>query len=174
MFQALARFAVRRRLAVMVAALLFALYGWSAFRQLPIEAFPDVTDPMVEVVGLYPGQAAEEVEKRVTLELERVLAGTPRLVDLRSVSVFGLTLVTLTFEENTPDFELRTLVAERLRDADLPDGAETVMWAATRRPWGRSPLPPRAAAPRLCELRAIQDFVVERACCGPCPASPRS
>ena len=113
--------------AVMVAALLFALYGWSAFRQLPIEAFPDVTDPMVEVVGLYPGQAAEEVEKRVTLELERVLAGTPRLVDLRSVSVFGLALVTLTFEENTPDFELRTLVAERLRDADLPDGAETVI-----------------------------------------------
>jgi cobalt-zinc-cadmium resistance protein CzcA len=161
MFQALARFAVRRRAAVMVAALAFALYGWSAFRKLPIEAFPDVTDPMVEVVGLYPGQAAEEVEKRVTLELERVLAGTPRLADLRSVSVFGLALVTLTFEENTPDFELRTLVAERLRDATLPDGAETVMGPQAT-PVGQIYRYTLRGARSLRELRAIQDFTVER------------
>ena len=112
---------------MLVATLLFALAGFRAFRSLPIEAFPDVTDPMVEIVGLYPGQSAEEVEKRVTIELERVLAGTPHLVDLRSVSVFGLSLVTLTFDENTTDFELRTLVGERLRDAALPEGASTVM-----------------------------------------------
>ncbi len=161
MFQTLARFAVRRRALVLVAALAFALAGWNAFRRLPIEAFPDVTDPMVEVVGLYPGQAAEEVEKRVTLELERVLAGTPRLIDLRSVSVFGLSLVTLTFEEGTPDFELRTHVAERLRDAELPDGAETLMGPQAT-PVGQIYRYTLRGPRALRELRAIQDFVVER------------
>src|SRR5215207_6633473 len=102
MFQAIAKLAVQRWAFVLVFTAAFAALGYYCFRTLPIEAFPDVTDPMVEVVGLYPGQSAEEVEKRVTIELERVLAGTPRLVDLRSVSVFGLALVTLTFEENTP------------------------------------------------------------------------
>ena len=161
MFQSVARVAVRRRALVLVLTAVFALFGWSAFRRLPIEAFPDVTDPMVEVVGLYPGQAAEEVEKRVTIELERVLAGTPRLIDLRSVSVFGLSLVTLTFEEGTADFELRTLVAERLRDADLPDGAETLMGPQAT-PVGQIYRYTLRGARSLRELRAIQDFVIER------------
>ncbi|MFO0604169.1 MAG: CusA/CzcA family heavy metal efflux RND transporter [Polyangiales bacterium] len=161
MFSALARFAVRRRAAVLAAAAAFAVLGWFSFRRLPIEAFPDVTDPMVEVVGLYPGQAAEEVERRVTLELERVLAGTPRLTYLRSVSVFGLALVTLKFEEGSRDFETRAQVAERLRDATLPEGVETVLGPQAT-PVGqifrytlRGPRPLR-------ELRALQDFVVER------------
>jgi deoxyxylulose-5-phosphate synthase len=86
MLTSLVTFAVTRWRIVLVLTILFCVYGWSCFRSLPIEAFPDVTDPMVEVVGLYPGQAAEEVERRVTVELERVLAGTPKLIDLRSVS----------------------------------------------------------------------------------------
>src|SRR5882757_3520283 len=99
MLKLLAKFAVERWPLVVLSVVAFAMYGWTCFRALPIEAFPDVTDPMVEVVGLYPGQAAEEVERRVTVELERVLAGTPKLIDLRSVSVFGLTLITLIFQE---------------------------------------------------------------------------
>lgn len=108
MFQRLERFAVRQRALVLVASAVFVAIGWQSFRSLPIEAFPDVTDPQVEIVGIYPGQSAEEVEKRVTIELERVLAGTPNLIDFRSVSVFGLSLVTLTFKDKTSDFFLRT------------------------------------------------------------------
>ncbi|MDP3216030.1 MAG: CusA/CzcA family heavy metal efflux RND transporter [Deltaproteobacteria bacterium] len=161
MFGRLARFAVERRWLVLAAVVIFTFFGVQSFRQLPIEAFPDVTDPMVEVVGLYPGQSAEEVERRVTLELERVLAGTPRLADLRSVSVFGLSLITLTFEEGTPDFQLRTLVAERLRDASLPDTAEAVMGPQAT-PVGQIFRYTLRGARSLRELRAIQDFVVER------------
>jgi cobalt-zinc-cadmium resistance protein CzcA len=161
MLERLSRLAVARWRIVLALTALFCLYGWRCFDGLPIEAFPDVTDPRVEVVGTYPGQAAEEVERRVTVELERVLAGTPKLLDLRSVSVFGLSLVTLTFEEGTTDFELRTNVAERLRDAVLPEGAAAQMGPQST-PVGqiyrytlRGPL-------GLKDLRAIQDFVVER------------
>jgi len=161
MLQAIVAFAVRRWRIVLALTALFCLYGWSRFRSLPIEAFPDVTDPMVEIVGLYPGQAAEEVERRVTVELERVLAGTPRLIDLRSVSVFGLSLVTLTFEEGTSDFELRTSAAERLRDAELPDGASAIMGPQST-PVGQIYRYTLRGKKGLKELRAIQDFVVER------------
>lgn len=161
MLERLSRLAVKRWRIVLALTVLFCLYGWRCFDGLPIEAFPDVTDPRVEVVGTYPGQAAEEVERRVTVELERVLAGTPKLLDLRSVSVFGLSLVTLTFAEGTTDFELRTNVAERLRDAVLPEGAAAQMGPQST-PVGqiyrytlRGPL-------GLKDLRAIQDFVVER------------
>lgn len=161
MFDAISRFAVRRWPIVLAATLIFCGYGWTAFRALPIEAFPDVTNPMVEVVGIYPGQAAEEVEKRVTVELERALAGTPNVVDLRSVSVFGLSLLTLTFEEGVPDFTMRTHVAERLRDAELPEGAFSVMGPQAT-PVGQIFRYTLEGPKSLRELRAIQDFVVER------------
>jgi cobalt-zinc-cadmium resistance protein CzcA len=161
MFERLASLSVRYWGVVLALTIVFCAYAWNQFRNLPIEAFPDVTDPMVEVVGLYPGQAAEEVERRVTVELERVLAGTPKLIDLRSVSVFGLSLVTLTFEEGTTDFELRTMVSERLRDATLPDGASLVMGPQST-PVGQIYRYTLRGNKSLKELRAIQDFVVER------------
>jgi heavy metal efflux system protein len=161
MFEKLTTLAVTRWPVVLTATLVFCIFGWYRFQALPIEAFPDVTDPMVEIVGLYPGQAAEEVERRVTLELERALAGTPGLIDLRSVSVFGLSLITLTFEEKTPDFQLRTLVAERLRDAELPEGAESIMGPQAT-PVGQIYRYTLKGARSLRELRAIQDFVIER------------
>ena len=152
---------VRRWSVVLVATAVFCIFAWNRFRQLPIEAFPDVTDPMVEVVGLYPGQAAEEVERRVTVELERVLSGTPRLISLRSVSVFGLALITLTFEESTTDFELRALVSERMRDATLPEGASVVMGPQST-PVGEIYRYTIRGNRSLKDLRALQDFVVER------------
>ena len=161
MLERLTQLAVERWRLVLALTALYCLYGWSCFQSLPIEAFPDVTDPRVEVVGLYPGQAAEEVERRVAVELERVLAGTPRLFDLRSVSVFGLTLVTLTFEEGTTDFELRTSVAERLRDAELPDGASVQMGPQST-PVGQIYRYTLRGNRSLKDLRALQDFVVER------------
>ena len=161
MFAWFARIGVRRSWLVLLAAALFAVGGVFAFKTLPIQAFPDVTDPQVDVVGVYPGQSAEEVEKRVTLELERVLAGTPSLIGMRTVSVFGLSLVTLTFDDARTDFELRTLVAERLREAELPDTASADM-GPNSTPVGQIYRYTLRGAKSLRELRAINDFVVER------------
>jgi heavy metal efflux system protein len=161
MFNSLTRFAVFRWPVVLAATLLFAILGYRTFQMLPIEAFPDVTNPMVEVVGVYPGQSAEEVEKRVTLELERVLASTPKLINLRSVSVFGLSLLTLTFSDDSVDMKNRAQVSERLRDAELPQNAQASMGPQAT-PVGQIYRYTLRGNRSLRELRAIQDFVVER------------
>jgi len=115
-------FAVRRRVATLVGALAFAIFGILTFRHLKIEAFPDVTNVQVMVITLFPGQAAEEVEKRVTIPLERALTGTPRVLIQRSITSFGLSQVILTFEDDVDIYWARQQVAERLPDADMPDG----------------------------------------------------
>jgi len=161
MLQRLVRFAVGRWRIVVVLTVAFAAIGWDAFRSIPIEAYPDVTDPQVDVVGVYPGQSAEEVEKRVTIELEHALAGIPHLRQLRSVSVFGLSLVTLTFEDAARDFESRTLVAERLRDATLPSSASVTIGPQAT-PAGQIYRYTLNGTRSLRELRALNELVVER------------
>src|SRR5512138_4018423 len=90
--------------AVLLLTAAFAVAGFWAFRQLPVEAFPDVTDTQVQVITLFPGHAPEEVERQVTLPIEKELNGTPQLSRLRSISLFGLSVVTLTFEDGTDNF----------------------------------------------------------------------
>jgi len=161
MLHRLAQFTIRNFKMILLATLVVVAIGLRALTQLPIEAYPDVTNPMVDVVAVYPGQSAEEVERKVTLELEGALAGTPRLINLHSVSVYGLSLVTLTFEDGTPDTFLRTQVSERIQSARLPNGA-TAELGPQATPVGqiyrytlKGPVP-------IKELRAIQDWVIER------------
>jgi cobalt-zinc-cadmium resistance protein CzcA len=104
------------------ATLALAAGGVWAFDQLRIEAYPDLTDPTVVVVTLYPGFAAEEVEQQVTVPIERALNNTPYVISRRSRTIFGLSVVELTFEDGTNDFLGRQLVLERLQGAQLPDG----------------------------------------------------
>ena len=113
---------VRRRLAVMVAALGVAAWGIHAYLGTSIEAFPDVTNIQVNVIAQMPGQAPEEIERQVTVPLERVLNGTPGMIAMRSESLFGLSLVWLVFADDADGFRSRNLVIERLTEADLPEG----------------------------------------------------
>ena len=99
---------------------LFLAAGVAAFRALPVEAFPDVTDVQTTIVTLVPGHAAEEVEKQVTIPLEIALAGVPHSVRLFSHTQFGLSFVTLTFDDQVDDYFARQRVLERLPQADLP------------------------------------------------------
>jgi cobalt-zinc-cadmium resistance protein CzcA len=84
--------------------------------------FPDVTNVQVMVITLYPGQAAEEIEKQVTIPLERAMFGVPKVLVQRSITSFGLSQVVLTFEDGVDIYFARQQVAERLASADLPDG----------------------------------------------------
>jgi cobalt-zinc-cadmium resistance protein CzcA len=114
--------AVKRRVAALVLSLGFILFGIQTFSRLKIEAFPDVTNVQVTVITLYAGQAAEEVEKQVTIPIERALGGTPNVLVQRSVTSFGLSQVIVTFEDGTDIYFARQQIGERLRDAEMPDG----------------------------------------------------
>ena len=113
---------VHRRVAVVVLALIISVFGVRAYLDTSIEAFPDVTNAQVQVITQMPGYAAEEIERQVTIPLERALNGTPRMTLLRSENLFGLSIVTLIFDDQADPWASRMIVAQRLGEADLPDG----------------------------------------------------
>ncbi len=113
---------VHRRLVALTATILVAIYGVYAYLNTAIESYPDVTNVQVGIISLAPGLAPEEVERQVTFPLERVLNGTPGLMSLRSESYFGLSMVTMVFDDDTKSFDARVQVTQRLPSADLPDG----------------------------------------------------
>jgi cobalt-zinc-cadmium resistance protein CzcA len=124
MLERLIDLAVRRRIFTLIATAAFVIFGIFTFGKLKIEAFPDVTNVQVMVIGLYPGQAAEEVEKQVTIPIERALVGVPRVLVQRSITSFGLAQVILTFDDDADIYFARQQVAERLPDAEVPDGVQ--------------------------------------------------
>ena len=114
--------ALARRAAVVAAALILVVAGAWSLGQLKLEAYPDISDPGVVVITPYPGFAAEEVEQQVTVPIERALNNTPNVIARRSRTIFGLSVVELTFADGTDDYFARQLVLERLRDVNIPDG----------------------------------------------------
>src|SRR5574338_628962 len=122
MLEKLIETCVHRRVATLFAAAIVAAFGVRAYLFTPIEAFPDVTNAQVTVIAQMPGYAPEEVERAVTVPLERELNGTPRMIQLRSESLFGLSLVTLTFDDDADPFTSRMIVAQRITAATLPEG----------------------------------------------------
>ncbi|HEX7838448.1 MAG TPA: CusA/CzcA family heavy metal efflux RND transporter [Kofleriaceae bacterium] len=113
---------LQTRLLVFILAVFLAAAGWYSYTNLTIEAFPDPTDTQVQIITLYPGQPTEEVERRVSIPLERALNGVPGLFRLRSVSLFGLSQLTLTFEDGVDPLVARQQIMERIPDANLPAG----------------------------------------------------
>ncbi|MFO0610560.1 MAG: CusA/CzcA family heavy metal efflux RND transporter [Polyangiales bacterium] len=162
MIRALLTWCVERRLATVVLTLLLAAYGVFAWRSTAVEAFPDVTNLQVSVIAQQPGLAPEEVERQVTVPLERVLNGIPGAISLRSESLFGLSLIFITFDDDVDVFRSRTLVAERLTTAQLPDGVD-VKLAPDATPLGEV-FQYRLASDRhdLYQLRAAQEWTAAR------------
>lgn len=159
-----ADFVLTQRLFVWIVTIALAVLGCRALANLPIEAFPDVQDVQVQIVTQFPGQAPEEVERAVTLPIEREMSGVPHQTQLRSVSITGLSVVTLTFAEGTDDYFARQQVLEKLQNVVLPTGIQP----------GLAPLTtavgevfryvfevPPSTDPN--EVRALQDWVVRPA-----------
>jgi cobalt-zinc-cadmium resistance protein CzcA len=122
MLDALVRYSLNNRLAAFLLATIIACFGYYAYSRLTVEAFPDPTDTQVQVITSFAGQPTEEVERRVSIPIERSLNGTPGLFRLRSISLFGLSFVTLTFSDSVDPLRARQQVTERMADAALPDG----------------------------------------------------
>lgn len=127
MLRLLIEYCVHRRVAAIFVTCLIALFGIHAYLETPIEAYPDVTNTQVTVISLMPGYAPEEVERQVTVPLERALNGTPGMLQMRSQSLFGLSLITITFEDDVDSFHSRTMITERMSGAELPDIVQPVL-----------------------------------------------
>src|SRR5258708_35041464 len=155
-------FALSQPLFVMLAVLLFVGAGAFAFKNLPVEAFPDVTDTQVTVIALQPGRAAEEVEKQVTIPLEVALSGLPGAVRMFSHTQFGLSFVIITFDDRYNGYFARQQVVERLRQGDLPAGiqAQLAPFSTAIGEIYRYRVKGEKAAAR--EFRTYQDWVVAR------------
>jgi len=115
-------FSLRNRWVVIAISVVLMALGYWCFTQLKIEAYPDIADTCVIVVAPYEGRAAEEVEQQVTVPIERALQNTPNVLDRRSRTIFGLSVVQLTFKDGTDDYFARQQVIERLSSATLPTG----------------------------------------------------
>jgi len=125
--KSLIEFALKQRVFVVALTLMVAIAGLYAFSELPVQAFPDVQDVQVQIITLVAGQAPEEVERAVTLPIERTMYSVPKLSQLRSVSMTGLSVVTLTFADGTDDYFARTQVLEKLSGITLPTGVQPTL-----------------------------------------------
>ena len=155
--------ALRQRFLVLMLTGFITVGGILSFQRMPVDAYPDLSPPQVEIVTQWPDHAAEEVERLVTLPLELEMNGVPHMVVMRSISLYGLSDLILTFDDSTDDYFARQIVFERLAQATLPTGVTPTL-APLFSPSGlvyRYVLESPDRSPQ--ELKTIEDWVVERA-----------
>lgn len=114
---------LQRRWIMLCLFVVLCLLGYYSWKQLSIEAYPDIADVTSQVVTQIPGLAAEEVEQQITIPIERALNGLPGMHVMRSKSTFGLSMITIVFEDGVEDYWSRQRVQERLNELELPYGA---------------------------------------------------
>src|ERR1051325_2225376 len=163
MIHKIVRAALGQRFLVLMLTAFITVGGVISFQKMPVDAYPDLAPPQVEIITQWPDHAAEEVERLVTLPLELEMNGVPHMVVMRSISLYGLSDVVLTFAEDTDDYFARQVVFERLAGAELPAGV-TPSLAPLFSPSGlvyRYVLESPDRTPQ--ELHTIEDWVLERA-----------
>ncbi|MGH8211671.1 MAG: efflux RND transporter permease subunit, partial [Rhodanobacteraceae bacterium] len=115
-------FALAQRLLIILLSAALVAAGWWALARLPMDAYPDLSPPMVDIVTQWPGHSAEEVERLISVPMERAMADVPDMVMKRSVSLYGLSDVTLTFRDGIDNYFARQQAFNRLSGAELPEG----------------------------------------------------
>ena len=164
MLRALVDFSLGNRLLVLALAALLFVWGVISFRNLPVEAYPDVANNYVQVITQWPGISAEQVEQQVTIPLEIVMNGLPHLEHLRSTSLFGLSSVMLIFDDDSENDWNRVKVLERLSEVTLPQGVQPQM-GADWSPVGQIyffTLHSTNPAYDVMELKSIEDWTIEK------------
>src|SRR5690242_11947247 len=163
MIHRIVQFALRQRFLVLMVTLLIVFAGAESFRRMPVDAYPDLSPPMVELITQWPGHAAEEVERLTTLPLELAMNATPNLKVIRPISLYGPSDVRLTFDGNTDPYLPLNVVFERLSHATLPSGVTPSM-APLFSPSGlvyRYVIESPDRTPM--ELHTFEDWIIERA-----------
>lgn len=165
MLSRLVQFALAQRLFVLLAGALLAGAGWFAFKNLPIDAFPDVSSTQVKIIMKAPGMTPEEIESRVAIPIEVEMLGIPKQRILRSVTKYGLVDVTVDFEDGTDIYWARQQVSERLANisADLPPGISGGMAPVTTPLGEMFMFTVEAPGMTLEERRSLLDWVIRPA-----------
>lgn len=159
--QGIVAFSLKNSIIVFFLTALLLVAGIISYIHTPIEAFPDVTNTRARIITQWPGRSAEEVEKFVTLPVMKEMNTIPKKAEVRSISLFGLSVVTVIFGDDVEDFYAQQYAANRLQGIDLPDGAD----AAIEPPYGATGEIFRYVLKSnrpIKELTAIQDWVIER------------
>jgi cobalt-zinc-cadmium resistance protein CzcA len=163
MIHTLVSYALRRRVIVLALLAIFIAAGVRAFLVLPVEAYPDVTNVQVQIITLFAGHAAEEVERLVTIPVENEMNGIPKRASMRSVSIFGLSVVTIVFEDDAGRAYVRNQAFERLQSVNMPAGAQANL-SPDSTPVGEIYRYTLVGPPGLSalDLKSLEDWVVER------------
>ena len=164
MIRALVDAALNNRFIILTLAILLLAWGAVSFHNLPVEAYPDVADNYVQVITQWPGRAAEEVEQQVTIPIEIQMNGIPHLTHLRSFSLFGLSSITMIFDDDSNNDWNREKVLERLSQVTLPNGLQPQMgtdWSPVGQIYWYTL---RSTNPKydLMELKSIEDWTLEK------------
>jgi heavy metal efflux system protein len=162
MINRLIQFALNQRFLVMMLTGFIAVAGIVSFKRMPVDAYPDLSPPMVEIITQWPGHASEEVERLVTLPTEVEMNGVPKMVVQRSISLYGLSDVILTFDEDTDDYFARQIVFQRLSEVSYPTGVTPTL-SPLSSPSGlvyRYVIQSPDRSPQ--ELKTYEDWVIER------------
>lgn len=155
-------FALNNRFVVIATALLIFFAGMLAFHDMPVEAYPDIADNYVNIISQWPGRSAEEVEQQVSIPIEVQMGGLPHLSTMRSESIFGLSLMTLVFDDTSNNDWNRAKVLERLTQVSVPPGVQPQIgtdWSLTGQIYWYTI---RSTNPSydLMEQRSIEDWVL--------------
>src|SRR5579883_1389872 len=156
--------ALNNRFMMLALAVLLLAWGVISFLRLPVEAYPDVANNYVTVITQWPGRAAEEVEQQVTIPVEIVMNGIPHLTSLRSVSIFGLSSVTMIFDDESENDWNRQKVLERLSQVTLPQNLQPQIgtdWSPVGQIYWYT-LESKNPAYDVMELKSLQDWVLEK------------
>src|SRR5450631_3768332 len=162
MIHRIVQFALRQRPLVLLLVAIISIGGIIAFHHMPVDAYPDLSPPMVEVITQWPGHASEEIERLVTVPTEVEMNGVPKMSVMRSISLYGLSDVILTFEEGTDDYFARQVVFQRLSEITFPQGVAPTL-APLASPSGlvyRYVLESPDRSPQ--ELKTFEDWVIQR------------
>src|SRR3984893_14603453 len=162
MINRIVQFALKQRFLVLMLAGFVTVAGALSFQRMPVDAYPDLSPPIVNIITQWPGHAAEEIERLVTLPTEVEMNGVPKMSIQRSISLYGLSVVTLTFDEDTDDYFARQVVFQRLSEVTYPTGVTPTL-APLSSPSDlvyRYVLESPDRSPQ--ELKTYEDWVIER------------
>jgi heavy metal efflux system protein len=164
MIRAFVDYSLRNRFLVLAIGVLLLAWGAISFKNLPVEAYPDVANNYVQVITQWPGRAGEEVEQQVTIPIEVVMSGIPHLSTVRSISEFGLSVVTMNFDDESQNDWNRQKVLERLSVVTLPTGLQPTI-GPDYSPVGQLywyTLTSTNPKYDLMELKSLEDWVIEK------------